>query len=245
MFFRLALCTDLRKLDETRAGKVDLLVLPELADGGYAALAEGHGTHRPGDAYFRGLAALSRRGRTTLVAGSARVAKGRGRATNTAFVFKRGRTLYRYDKIHLFGPTGDKRYFQPGAASGLRVLGKNSPGPALGVIICYDLRFPELARRLALQGMELLVVPARWPAVRADAWKTLLKARAIENQLFVAGCNAAGPEGGPSYVFDPLGSEVEADPAYHRRSWKEFLLDTRRLRTAHRLFDTRKEQRLL
>ncbi len=243
--FRLALCSDIRRLDERRAARVDMLVLPELADGGYAALAGGRATHRPGDDYFRRLAGISRRTGATLVAGSARVAQGRGGAANTAFVFERGRTRYRYDKIHLFGPTGDKRYFQPGTASQARVLRKSAKRPALGVIICYDLRFPELTRKLALQGMELLVVPARWPAVRTDAWKTLLKARAIENQMFVAGCNAAGPEGGPSFVFDPLGARVKEDPAHSSRTWKEFELDTERLRRARRLFDTRKEQRLL
>jgi len=74
-----------------------------------------------------------------------------------------------------------------------------------GVIICYDLRFPELTRMLALGGIQVLFIPARWPAIRNDAWQTLLKARAIENQIFVVGCNAPGKEGGLSYVFDPLG----------------------------------------
>ena len=58
---------------------------------------------------------------------------------------------------------------------------------------------------LAREGIQLLLVPARWPAVRDDAWQTLLKARAIENQIFVAGCDAADSEGGYSYVFDPMG----------------------------------------
>ena len=242
---RLAFCTDLRRLEEPRAAAVDILVAPELADGGYAALARGRGTHTPGDAYFGRFAALSRGRALTVIAASARVQDGgRAGAANTAMVFERGRAVHRYDKIHLFGPTGDPRYFRPGAAARARVLPRRPWRPALGVIICYDLRFPELARRLALGGMDLLVVPARWPAVRAEAWRTLLKARAIENQIFTAGCNAAGREGGPSYVFDPLGAPVREDRSRAARGWKEFLLDPERLRTARRLFNTRREARL-
>jgi predicted amidohydrolase len=61
---------------------------------------------------------------------------------------------------------------------------------------------------MALLGMVILFVPARWPRKRDDAWRTLLKARAIENQIFVVGCNAVGEEGGNSYVFDPSGEEL-------------------------------------
>jgi omega-amidase len=113
--------------------------------------------------------------------------------------------VHRYDKMHLFRPAGDHRYFTPGTAAGTfdaRVGGKRL---RCGVVICYDLRFPELVRSLAARGMDILFVPARWPAVRDEAWRTLLQARAIENQVFVVGCNAGGDEGGSSYVFGPGG----------------------------------------
>jgi predicted amidohydrolase len=123
-------------------------------------------------------------------------------------VYCRGRLIHRYDKIHLFRPSGDHRYFRPGTQ--IRTFRVTLPGVRIscGVIICYDLRFPELVRAMARGGLDVLFVPARWPSVRDDAWRTLLKARAIENQVFVVGCNAFGDEGGWSYAFDPLGEMV-------------------------------------
>jgi predicted amidohydrolase len=109
-----------------------------------------------------------------------------GKRTNTSIVFAHGRLIHRYDKIHLFHPTGDHRYFSTGSRVKTFRLGG---GLRAGIVICYDLRFPEITRALALQGMRLLLVPSRWPSIRDRAWKTLLRARAIENQIFVIGCN--------------------------------------------------------
>jgi omega-amidase len=63
------------------------------------------------------------------------------------------------------------------------------------VAICYDLRFPELFRKLALEGAEIVCLPAEWPKPRQEHWRTLLRARAIENQLFVAAANCCGMQG--------------------------------------------------
>ena len=68
-------------------------------------------------------------------------------------------------------------------------------GHKCSLLICYDLRFPELFRTLALQGVELLLLPAQWPAARRYHWETLTAARAIENQLFLAACNSCGTAG--------------------------------------------------
>jgi omega-amidase len=143
------------------------------------------------------------------VAGSVALPGGKGTMTNSALVFSRGRTIHRYDKIHLFRPCNDHVYFAAGRTTGTFVV-RAADGTRIraGVEICFDLRFPELARVMALQGMVILFVPARWPRKRDDAWRTLLKARAIENQIFVVGCNASGEEGGNSYVFDPSGEEL-------------------------------------
>ena len=82
-----------------------------------------------------------------------------------------------------------------------------------GLATCYDIRFPELARTLALRGVEVLFVPAQWPAVRRQHWEALLAARAIENQLFVAACNSCASDtqcGGSSRILDPLGAALAA-----------------------------------
>ena len=88
-------------------------------------------------------------------------------------------------------------------------------GDKCGLLICYDLRFPELFRTLALQGVELLLLPAQWPAARRYHWETLTAARAIENQLFLAACNSCGTAGetvfgGASRILGPRGELLAA-----------------------------------
>ena len=125
---------------------------------------------------------------------------------NTAYVIDNGRLSGSYHKLHLFSLLGEDRAFDSGDSW---LLAETSVGP-VGVIICYDLRFPELSRRLALEGAGVICVPAQWPKPRQEHWRTLLRARAIENQLFVVACNACGPIGkldffGMSMIIDPKG----------------------------------------
>lgn len=80
----------------------------------------------------------------------------------------------------------------------------------VGLSICYDLRFPELFRAYALSGARIVVVPAEWPHPRLAHWQTLLRARAIENQMFIIACNRVGRTGsntfcGHSAIIDPWG----------------------------------------
>jgi predicted amidohydrolase len=129
-------------------------------------------------------------------------------AYNSAFIIgPDGELKARYRKIHLFPLSGEHRHFSPGQKN--KVIGLS--GKKLGLAICYDLRFPDLFRRLAKQGASIILVPSAWPLVRLDHFRTLLKARAIENQCFVVGVNKCGPErdglvfAGHSMVWDPWG----------------------------------------
>ena len=125
---------------------------------------------------------------------------------NTVYVIDNGRLAGVYRKMHLFSLLGEDRAFDGGDSW---LLADTSLGK-IGVIICYDLRFPELSRRLALEGAQIICVPAQWPKPRQEHWRTLLRARAIENQLFVVACNACGMIGkldffGMSMIIDPKG----------------------------------------
>jgi len=122
-----------------------------------------------------------------VIVGSAIDATG-GQLHNSARVYDRGATVGIYRKIHLFSPNAEDRHH----LAGDEPLVVDTSVGRLGVIICYDLRFPELTRYYLHAGAEILAVPAQWPEARAQHWRTLLRARAIENEMFVIGCNRTG-----------------------------------------------------
>ncbi|MFZ4858528.1 MAG: carbon-nitrogen family hydrolase [Desulfuromonadaceae bacterium] len=125
---------------------------------------------------------------------------------NTVSVIDNGSLVGVYRKMHLFSLLGEERAFSGGDSW---LLAETSLGK-VGVIICYDLRFPELSRRLAVEGARVICVPAQWPKPRQEHWRTLLRARAMENQLFIVACNACGIIGkldffGMSTIIDAKG----------------------------------------
>lgn len=136
--------------------------------------------------------------------------KSESRFYNTAyFIEPDGSLAGRYRKIHLFSFGGETKIYSAGknAKPFKMKMGK------VGGVICYDIRFPELIRHLAIQGVTLLLVCAQWPKVRREHWLTLLRARAIENQIFVVGVNRLGKKGktgfgGDSVVFGPWGETL-------------------------------------
>ncbi len=127
---------------------------------------------------------------------------------NTAPVFNRqGELLLKYRKAHLF-PLGieEDRYFAAGAEWGLG----EAEDLRFGLMICYDLRFPAFCRNLALRGAKVFFLPAQWPKARLDHWRTLIMARAIENQVYIIAANRSGNDGdlaypGHSLIVNPLG----------------------------------------
>lgn len=127
------------------------------------------------------------------------------------FIDTDGKLVDVYHKLHLFRLTGEDKYYTPGDRA---VVMDTSLGK-IGLMICYDLRFPELARSLYLNGAQLILVCAQWPKPRQSHWTTLVRARAIENQLFMIACNRVGFEddlefSGMSMIVDPVG-EILAD----------------------------------
>jgi predicted amidohydrolase len=107
-----------------------------------------------------------------------------------------GQELGRYHKVHLFRLMQEDQYLQ----AGQRAQMAQTPFGAAGMAVCYDLRFPELFRRYALDGARIILLPAEWPARRQEHWNILLRARAIENQIFVAAVNTTGEIGAETFA---------------------------------------------
>jgi omega-amidase len=198
--------------DAARQG-ADVLVLPELWSTGYDLDRAAFLAHAMGVGIFVRLCDIGRRHRIAIV-GSCLVQRDRNRITNTAtYIDANGETVAAYDKTHLFRLMREHEYLSPGD----RLTTFMTSWGVAGLAICYDLRFPELFRTYALAGASAVFVPAEWPASRCEHWRTLLRARAIENQMFVIACNRVGrdPDNlfcGHSCVIDPLGvTLVEGD----------------------------------
>lgn len=187
--------------------KPDLIVLPEMWNTGYALQEIQTLADPEGERTKRVVSAFCREHGIGVYAGSIANRKQSQQVVNTSFVFDvNGDVVGEYSKIHLFQLMNEHLHLEAGGTPGQLAL----KGHEAGMMICYDLRFPELARKLALGGAKILFVPAQWPHPRLHHWRTLLQARAIENQLFVVSCNTVGESGGSSFfghsmVVDPWG----------------------------------------
>lgn len=163
----------------------------------------------------RELGALAAGLHVNLVAGSVSNLR-EDRVYNTACVFDRaGACVAQYDKTHLFTPMGEQEFYTPGG----RLCRFCLDGVPCGLIICYDIRFPELTRSLALAGAQVLFAVSQWPKARAAHLQVLVRARAIENQMFAVCCNSCGTAGetvyaGASAIVDPWGKTL-AQAAEH------------------------------
>jgi predicted amidohydrolase len=136
-----------------------------------------------------------------------------GKVCNSSYVTDRGVLVGSYRKLHLFSLMNENEHI----AAGDRTAVVATSVGKLGLAVCYDLRFPELFRKLALEGAEIICLPGEWPAPRQLHWRTLLRARAIENQCFVVAANCCGRQGkldffGMSLIIAPRGELLaEAD----------------------------------
>lgn len=185
----------------------DVILLPETWNTGFfprERLEER--SDKNGERTKKVIGDLARETKTNIVAGSVAVLKEDG-VYNTSYVFnRRGECVAEYSKTHLFTPMGEDSYFNKGSEAVTFEL----DGMKCGVLICYDIRFPELTRTLALQGIQMLFLVSQWPSVRIPHLMTLTAARAIENQMFLACCNSCGVfgetvYGGNSVIYNPLG----------------------------------------
>ncbi len=182
-----------RGLREAAASGVRLVGLPELWPTSFA-FGDPARAIEATDRALQRVRALSRE-LGLVVVGSGLAASGRERPLNLGHVVDRGDVVARYAKVHLFTPTHEDRGFEAGDA--LPPVVETSAG-CIAMVVCYDLRFPELCRAAFLGGAEIVVVPAQWAAERFEQWRALLIGRAVESQCVWIGVNRTGSENAPA-----------------------------------------------
>lgn len=204
-----------RALELTRQAlaESDIAVLPELWPTGAFDLDLGLANAQPIDGELP--TTLSELAASTgkWLHGGSFVESADGNYFNTSLIFAPdGSLTATYRKIHLFGfDTGEAAQLTAGDRTVVvdTVLGRT------GLATCYDLRFPELFRRLLDQGATTTIVTSGWPTKRLKSWQTFTSARAAEDQMWLIGCNETGTHAGielagHSVVCDPLGEQVAA-----------------------------------
>lgn len=188
----------------------DILVLPETWNTGFfpkenlKELADAEGKRTKAF-----LSAFAKKHTLYIMGGSVSTLR-EGKIYNTSYTVNReGEIINEYTKIHGFSPSGEPDFY----TGGTQINTFTIDGITCATIVCYDLRFCELVRLLAIHGVDLLFVPAHWPLIRKHHWVTLNTARAIENQFFLCAVNACGKAedtqyGGNSLLLDPWGETL-------------------------------------
>lgn len=200
-------------LEKAKEGDATLAVLPEMFSTGFSMDAD-RIAQPPGGASEQFL--RDQAGKLGLWILASVPEQGAPAPRNMAMLVSPEGAVVKYAKIHPFSYAGEDRVY----AAGERVVTAVVADVRVTPLICYDLRFPE-PFRTAAEDTDLFVVVANWPDPRREHWRTLLRARAIENQAYVVGVNRAGEGGklhyaGDSAAIAPLGETlVEAGPGEH------------------------------
>jgi len=189
----------------------DLILLPEIWPSGYFSFdryqAESEPVDGPTIEEFR---AKARERKCHILMGSF-VENDSGRLYNSTLLLNPdGNIAARYHKIHLFGYQSEERKI---LTAGEDVVVTDTTWGPSGFSTCYDLRFPELFRRMVDKGAKFFLIPSAWPMARLDAWRLFNRARAHENLAFLISCNCAGVNAGIQYaghsmIVDPLGQVI-------------------------------------
>jgi len=198
-------------MNQALAGGADLLVLPEgvlardIADPDLVLKAA-----QPLDGPFLSQLLATSRANTLTTMMTVHVPTADGRALNVLVAIRNGEIIARYDKLHLYDAFAMQESRNVTAGNDVPPL-VDVAGMKGGLMTCYDVRFPELARRLALDGADLLVLPAAWVKgpLKEMHWEVLVTARALENTCYVVAVGECGPRNiGNSLVVDPLGVAI-------------------------------------
>ncbi len=186
----------------------DLVVFPEMVDTGWEMSAIRTHAQNWDTGPIHDVKAMAAQHNIAIICGlSKRINKNIYNCLVT--ISNTGEVIGEYDKTHLFSTANEQQTITPG--SSLKTVQIN--GMTIGLMLCYEIRFPEVSRALALRGAEILVVSAAFPSPREEHWRTLTRCRAIENQLYLVAANRVGTDGdltfcGESCIIDPYGFEI-------------------------------------
>ncbi len=187
----------------------DVVVLPELWSTGYDLENADQYATATDAGIFAEVAQLARQHGIAIL-GSCLSLLAEGTYGNTAvYINNQGQLLGQYSKIHLFQLMDEHLHL----TAGEKLTVVETEWGLGGLSICYDLRFPEIFRAYALSGVQMVFLPSEWPHPRLAHWQTLLRARAIENQMYLIACNRVGNSKntdffGHSCIIDPWGEIV-------------------------------------
>lgn len=204
-------------IDHCAGEGAELVMLPEMFCCPYDSVAFPKYAEPEGGQAWQALSNAARHSGVTLVGGSMPEIDAAGRIYNTCYIFDQaGRQIGKHRKMHLFDidVTGGQRFRESDTLSpGSRVTVVKTSFGRLGVAICYDVRFPELARLMVLQGANILAYPGAFNMTTGPAhWEILFRTRALDNQVYTLGCapardtNAGYVSYGHSMVVSPWGS---------------------------------------
>jgi len=199
-----AIARAMEAIDRTPAA--DLVLLPEIWPSGFFCFDRYEPDAEPLDGpTVQAFRAKARERGCHLLMGSFVEAREGGRFNTTVFIGPGGDVLACYRKIHLFGYQSEEARL---LTAGREVVVVDTPWGRTGFSTCYDLRFPELFRRMVDQGAEVFLVASAWPLARIEAWRLFNRARAHENLAFLISCNCAGQNAGKLYA----GHSMAVDP---------------------------------
>lgn len=187
-----------------------LIIFPEMTLTGFTMKSDKFAEEEKGESFVY-FSEMAKQYNADILAGI--IERDGGRIYNSLYhIGRNGNLENKYRKIHPFSYSGEDRNYSRGEKTVITTIN----GIKTGLSICYDLRFPELYRQYAKEGVELIVNIANWPVRRIAHWNALVKARAIENQCYVAAVNRVGTDPGNDYngfssLISAMGEEIAVE----------------------------------
>lgn len=207
----------IQQISKASKSNNDLIIFPEMSDIGYDmnVIIKKATNWREGVVPKLCDAALNNN--INVIAGVAKKTE-EGVYNAIVVIDRKGNIVHQYFKSHLITaePMLEHKYLLSGNELDIVEI----ENVKIGLMTCYEIRFPEIARTLSLKGADIIIIPAAWPLVRLTHWQSLIIARAIENQIFIAGVNRIGndtglPFAGTSMLIGPYGNIISSGTQIH------------------------------